>query len=137
LSQIQVNIVSAEGLIYSGPVMMLFVPASTGEMGIAPRHAPLLTKLAPGEVRAQQPDGSILSFYVSGGILEIQPNLVSVLADSALRAHELDEAAAKEARDAAREALKGASQSIDLVKAEASLIEAEARYKAAQKFKGK
>ncbi len=117
--------------------MMLFVPASTGEMGIAPRHAPLLTKLAPGEVRAQQPDGSILSFYVSGGILEIQPNLVSVLADSALRAHELDEAAAKEARDAAREALKGASQSIDLVKAEASLIEAEARYKAAQKFKGK
>ncbi len=137
MSQIQVNIVSAEGLIYSGPVMMLFVPASTGEMGIAPRHAPLLTKLAPGEVRAQQPDGSILSFYVSGGILEIQPNLVSVLADSALRAHELDEAAAKEARDAAREALKGASQSIDLVKAEASLIEAEARYKAAQKFKGK
>ena len=137
MSQIQVNIVSAEGLIYSGPVMMLFVPASTGEMGIAPRHAPLLTKLAPGEVRAQQLDGSILSFYVSGGILEIQPNLVSVLADSALRAHELDEAAAKEARDAAREALKGASQSIDLVKAEASLIEAEARYKAAQKFKGK
>ena len=137
MSQIQVNIVSAEGLIYSGPVMMLFVPASTGEMGIAPRHAPLLTKLAPGEVRAQQPDGSILSFYVSGGILEIQPNLVSVLADSALRAHELDEAAAKEARDAAREALKGASQSIDLVKAGASLIEAEARYKAAQKFKGK
>ena len=137
MSQIQVNIVSAEGLIYSGPVMMLFVPASTGEMGIAPRHAPLLTKLAPGEVRAQQPDGSILSFYVSGGILEIQPNLVSVLADSALRAHELDEAAAKEARDAAREALKGASQSIDLVKAEASLIEAEARYKAAQKFMGK
>lgn len=137
MSQIQVNIVSAEGLIYSGSVMMLFIPASTGEMGIAPRHAPLLTKLAPGEVRAQQPDGSILSFYITGGILEIQPNLVTVLADSALRADELDESAAKVARDAAREVLKGASQSIDLAKAEASLIEAESRYKAAQKFKGK
>lgn len=137
MSEIQVNIVSAEGAIFSGPVVMLFVPASTGEMGIAPRHAPLLTKLSPGEIRAEQPDGTTASFYVTGGIIEIQPNLVTVLADSALRADQLDEVAAKEARDAARAVLEGSNQNIDLAKAQANLIESEARFKAAQKLKGK
>ncbi len=104
---IQVDIVSAEGEIFSGAATMVFAPASMGEIGIAPRHAPLLTTLKPGEVRVQTPDGNEQYFYVGGGALEVQPHLVTVLADTALRAKDIDEAAALAAKQRAEEALQG------------------------------
>lgn len=134
---IHVVIVSAEGEIFSGDAEMVFVPAKMGEVGIAPRHAPLLTDLKPGEVRVQTDDGEEKFFYVTGGVLEIQPHLVSVLADSALHAEELDEAAALAARERAEQALEGRFGEVDLVQAQAELVEAEARYRAAQKLKGR
>jgi F-type H+-transporting ATPase subunit epsilon len=133
---IHVNIVSAEGEIFSGDADMVFAPARAGEVGIAPRHAPLITTLKPGSVRVQTGDGERL-FYVTGGILEIQPHLVTVLADSALHADQLDEAEALAARERAREMLQGKQEGIDLVAAQAALVEAEARYRAAQQLKGK
>ncbi len=134
---IQVEIVSAEGHIHSGPAEMVFAPAKMGEIGIAPRHAPLLTALKPGEVRVQDPEGQEHFFYVTGGMLEVQPSHVTVLADTALRGHELDEAAALAARHEAEEALKGAADETDLAQAQMELEEAHARYQAAQKLKGK
>jgi len=136
MPSIHVNIVSAEGEIFSGDAQMVFAPAKMGEVGIAPRHAPLLTHLKPGEVRVQT-ETEEKFFYVTGGILEVQPHLVTVLADSALHADELDEAAALEARERAKEALEGRHGEIDVVQAQGELIEAEARYRAAQKLKGK
>ena len=134
---IQVDIVSAEGEIYSGEAAMVFAPARMGEVGIAPRHAPLLTALKPGEVRVEDPEGQEHFFYITGGMLEIQPHLVTVLADTALRGDQLDEAAALSARDEAAKALEGISEETDLARAQAELAEAEARYRAAQKLKGK
>jgi F-type H+-transporting ATPase subunit epsilon len=133
---INVHIVSAEGEIFSGQANMVFAPAKMGELGIAPRHAPLLTGLKPGEVRVQTTDGGERIFFVTGGVIEIQPHLVTVLADSAMHAAELDEAAALEARERAREALEGGGGEIDLAQAQAELVEAEARYRAAQRLKG-
>jgi F-type H+-transporting ATPase subunit epsilon len=115
---------------------MVFAPAKMGEIGIAPRHAPLLTDLKPGSVRVQTGDGEKV-FYVTGGVLEVQPHLVTVLADSALHADQLDEAEALAARERAREALEGKHGAIDLARAQAELIEAEARYRAAQQLTGK
>ena len=108
-----------------------------GEVGIAPRHAPLLTSLKPGEVRVEDVDGKEHFFYVTGGMLEVQPHLVTVLADTALRGDELDEAAAKKAQKQAEKALEGASEETDLKRAQSELAEANARYRAAQKLKGK
>ena len=132
-----VDIVSAEGEIFAGEASMVFAPAKMGEVGIAPRHAPLLTDLRPGEVRVQDNEGKERTFYVTGGILEIQPHLVTVLADSALAADQLDEDMALAARERAREALEGGQGEIDLAQAQGELVEAEARYRAAQKLKGK
>lgn len=137
MASIRVDIVSAEGEIFSGEAAMVFAPAQLGEIGIAPRHAPLLTDLKPGEVRVQNTEGSERLFYVTGGVLEVQPHLVTVLADSALHAEQLDEEAALAARERAREALEGRHGEIDIEQAQAELVEAEARYRAAQKLKGK
>jgi len=137
MATIQVDIVSAEGEIHSGDAAMVFAPASMGEVGIAPRHAPMLTTLKPGEVRVQDADGNEETFYITGGILEVQPNRVTVLADTALRGDQLDEAAALAAQQEAEEALKGASEETDVARAQAELAEARARYRAAQKLKGK
>ena len=137
MATINVDIVSAEGEIFSGEAGMVFAPARMGEVGIAPRHAPMLTALKPGEVRVQDTDGKEQVFYITGGMLEIQPNQVTVLADTALRGDQLDEAAALAAQRQAEEALKGASQETDLARAQAELEEARARYRAAQKLKGK
>jgi F-type H+-transporting ATPase subunit epsilon len=137
MSSIRVEIVSAEGEIFSGDAEMLFAPAQQGELGIAPRHAPLLTNLKPGEVRVQTGDGEEQFFYVTGGILEIQPHLVTVLADSALHGDQLDEEAALEARNRAREVLEGRHTTTDLAQAQTELVEAEARYRAAQKLSGR
>jgi F-type H+-transporting ATPase subunit epsilon len=132
---IHVNIVSAEGEIFTGDADMVFAPARAGEIGIAPRHAPLLTTLKPGSVRVQTGETEKL-FYVTGGILEVQPYLITVLADSALHAEQLDEAEALAARERAREMLEGKHGAIDLARAQAELVEAEARYRAAQQLKG-
>ena len=133
---INVEIVSAEGEIFSGEAEMVFAPARLGEVGIAPRHAPLLTDLIPGEVRVQTAEEDEKLFYVTGGVLEVQPHLVTVLADSALRADQLDESAALAARERAREVLEGRHGEVDLKQAQAEMVEAEARYRAAQKLKG-
>ena len=133
---LEVDIVSAEGEIYSGEAAMVFAPASMGEIGIAPRHAPLMTTLKPGEVRVQDTDGKEHFFYVTGGILEVQPHVVMVLADTAMRGDELDEAAALAAQEEAQRALEGVSEETDLKRAQAELAEARARYRAAQKLKG-
>jgi F-type H+-transporting ATPase subunit epsilon len=116
---------------------MVFAPAQMGEVGIAPRHAPLLTALKPGEVRVQTEEGKEESFYITGGMLEIQPHVVTILADTALRGDQLDEAAALAAQQDAEEALKGASEETDVARAQAELAEARARYRAAQKLKGR
>jgi F-type H+-transporting ATPase subunit epsilon len=116
---------------------MVFAPAAMGEVGIAPRHAPMLSPLSPGEVRVQDADGNEQSFYITGGLLEVQPHLVTVLADTALRGDQLDEAAALAAQQQAEKALEGASEETDLARAQAELAEARARYRAAQHLKGK
>ena len=126
---INVDIVSAEGEIFSGPAAMVFVPAVQGEIGIAPRHAPLLTMLKPGEVRVQSPDGSEHGFYVGGGALEIQPQRVTVLADTAIRAKDLDEAAALAAKQRAEEALRDKAGHITQAEALAELARAAAQLK--------
>jgi len=137
MTSIQVDIVSAEGEIFSGEAEMVFAPGQLGEIGIAPRHAPLLTKLKPGEVRVQSVDGQEQFFFVTGGILEVQPTQVTVLADSALRAEDLDEDEAHAARERAREALEGRHGEIDIEQAQRDMVEAEARYRAAEKLKGR
>ncbi|RZV33104.1 MAG: F0F1 ATP synthase subunit epsilon [Chromatiales bacterium] len=137
MAMIQVDIVSAEGEIHTGEAAMVFAPASMGEVGIAPRHAPMLTTLKPGEVRVQDADGNEEAFYITGGMLEIQPSKVMILADTALRGDQLDEAAALAAQQQAEKALEGASQETDVARAQAELEEARARYRAAQKLKGK
>ena len=136
MATIQVDIVSAEGEIHSGTASMVFAPAKMGEVGIAPRHAPMLTPLNPGEVRVQDEEGKEETFYITGGMLEVQPQLVTILADTALRGDELDEAAALSAQQDAEEALKGASEETDVARAQLELAEARARYRAAQKLKG-
>ncbi len=136
MATIKVDIVSAEGEIHSGEATMVFAPAQMGEVGIAPRHAPLLTALNPGEVRVQTEDGKEESFYITGGMLEVQPHAVTILADTALRGDQLDEAAALAAQQEAEQALEGASEETDIARAQLELTEARARYRAAQKLKG-
>ena len=127
MSQINVDIVSAEGEIFSGSGSMVFAPAVEGDVGIAPRHAPLLTLLRAGEVRVRDEQGNDAHFFVSGGILEIQPFKVTVLADTALRAKDLDEAAALEAKRRAEDAIAQRQSDIDYARAQAELAEAIAK----------
>ena len=135
MSTLHVDIVAAEGHIYSGDATMLFAPATMGEVGIAPRHAPLLTTLKPGTVRVQLADGTERPFFVGGGILEVQPRLVTVMADTALRARDADEAAALAAKTSAEARLAGATSQIDVAKVQAELVEAAARLKFVQDLK--
>ncbi len=121
---IHVDIVSAEDEIFSGIAEMLFAPAEMGEVGIAPRHAPLITKLLPGEVRVKISDKETQEYFVSGGILEVQPHIVTVLADTAIRAKDIDEAAALAAKEKAEEMLADKSGKIDYAQAQAQLMEA-------------
>ena len=134
---LHVDIVSAEAEIYSGTVTMVFAPAEMGEVGIAPRHAPMLTKLKPGEVRVQTQQGEELSFFVSGGLLEVQPHVVTVLADTAIRAHDLDEAAALEAKERAEQMLSDKQADIDYARAQAELVESMAQLAAIRKLREK
>ena len=135
-SSIHVDIVSAEGEIFSGSAAMVFVPAAAGELGIAPRHAPLLTTLKAGEVRVQPAGGGEEQlFWFGGGAIEIQPHLVTVLADTAARAKDLDEAAAMAAKQRAEEALKDRSGEMDLAEAQAELLRAVAQLRAIEKLR--
>ncbi|WP_424947243.1 F0F1 ATP synthase subunit epsilon [Candidatus Spongiihabitans sp.] len=106
MSTIQVEIVSAEAEIWSGEGVMVFAPGVAGELGIAPKHAPLITTLKPGDVRVQMEDGDQQFFFISGGLLEVQPHLVTVLSDTVIRGDDLDEAAAREAQQKIEEKLK-------------------------------
>jgi len=137
MATIKVDIVSAEGEIFAGEANMVFAPARMGEVGIAPRHAPLLTGLKPGEVRVEDTAGNEQFFYITGGMLEVQPHQVTILADTALRGEQLDEAAALSAQQQAEQALEGASEQTDIARAQQELAEARARYRAAQNLKGK
>jgi F-type H+-transporting ATPase subunit epsilon len=132
---IQVDIVSAEGELFSGSASMVFAPGTQGDLGIAPRHAPLLTLLNPGEVRVQTPDGQEHVFWVGGGALEVQPNKVTVLADTALRAKDLDEAAALAAKQRAEDAIKDKSGHISIAEAQAELARVVAQLKMIQRLR--
>jgi F-type H+-transporting ATPase subunit epsilon len=135
MNTIHVDIVSAEGEIFRGDAAMVFAPAQMGELGIAPNHAPLLTGLRPGGVRVQTTEGEELFFYVSGGIIEIQPKNVTVLADTALRAKDLDEAAAAQARRRAEELLENRESAKDIATAQAELAQAAAQLALLEKIK--
>ena len=134
---IHVDIVSAEGQIFSGEASMVFVPGSQGELGIAPRHAPLLTTLKAGEVRVQSDGAEEQSFYVGGGTLEIQPNRVTVLADTAARARDLDEAAAVAAKQRAEDAVRERTDKIEIAEAQAELLRAVAQLRAIERLRKK
>jgi len=136
MATMHVDIVSAEGEIFSGEAVMVFAPASQGDVGIAPRHAPLLTNLRPGDLRVETPEGEEKFFYVTGGVLEVQPHMVTVLADSAMHGDDLDEEAARVAKETAEQELAGADQK-GLEHARLQLVEAAARYRAVQKLKGR
>jgi F-type H+-transporting ATPase subunit epsilon len=134
---IHVDIVSAEGQIFSGEASMVFAPGSQGELGIAPRHAPLLTTLKAGEVRVQSEGAQEQVFYVGGGVMEVQPHQVSVLADAAVRAQDLDEAAAISARQRAEEAVRGRTDKVGIAEAQSELLRAVAQLKAIQRLRKK
>lgn len=121
---IHVDIVSAEKEIFSGLAEMVFAPAEMGEIGVAPRHAPLITNMKPGEVRVKVNENESHPFYISGGIIEVQPHLVTILADTAIRAKDIDEAAALDAKQKAEEAMQDKSGRIDYATAQAQLLEA-------------
>ncbi|HTD30183.1 MAG TPA: F0F1 ATP synthase subunit epsilon [Steroidobacteraceae bacterium] len=129
---IHVDIVSAEGEIFSGDAAVVFAPAKEGDLGIYPRHAPLLSLLKAGEVRVRTPDGEEHFFFVGGGALEVQPHKVTVLADTALRAKDIDEAAALAAKQRAEAALLDKSDRISMAEAQAELARAIAQLKVLQ-----
>ncbi len=132
---IHVDIVSAEEEIFSGPANMVSAPAEMGEVGIMPRHTPLVTRLKPGEVKVQIEGQEDQFFFVSGGILEIQPHVVTVLSDTAIRAKDLDEAAAEEAKRKAEELIADSKGDIDYAKAQAELLEAVAQLRMIQNIR--
>ncbi|WP_150047741.1 MULTISPECIES: F0F1 ATP synthase subunit epsilon [Methylomonas] len=132
---IHVDIVSAEQEVYSGLAEMLFAPAELGEVGIAPRHAPLITRLKPGEVRVKISDKESQEFFVSGGLLEVQPHVVTVLADTAIRARDIDEAQALQAKARAEEMLSDKSGKIDYAIAQAQLAEAVMQLKTLERLR--
>jgi len=135
MSVIHVDIVSAEREIYSGDVAMVFAPAIMGEVGIAPGHAALITRMGPGEVRVQLASGEEQAFFVSGGMLEVQPKVVTVLSDSAIRAKDIDEAAVLKAKQEAEENLRDKSGKIDMARAQAEFAELSAQLQTIQRLR--
>lgn len=135
MATIHCDIVSAEEEIFSGDARMVIATGEMGELGIAPRHAPLITRLKPGQVRVQLDSGDEQFFYVSGGILEVQPSVVTVLADTAIRAKDLDEAAARKAKDEAERALSNRTDALEVAQAQAQLAQALAQLQALEKLR--
>jgi len=132
---IRVDIVSAEAEIFRGEAQLVVANGEMGELGIAPRHAPLITRLKPGQLRVILPSGEEQFFYISGGILEVQPQVVTVLADTAMRAKDIDEAAALKARDAAERALADRTDSMEVTEAQAQLAQAAAQLQAIERLR--
>ncbi len=132
---IRCDIVSAHEEIYSGDAVMIFATGVVGELGISPRHAPLITQLKPGPVRVQQPDGEEVFFFVGGGILEVQPHIVTVLADTAVRADDLDEAAAVRAKEEAERELQDRTGEMEVAEAQAKLADAIAQLQALERLR--
>ena len=135
--RIHVDVVSAEEMIFSGEADHVVLPGESGELGIWPRHTPLLTRIRPGAVRIKLPDGGEEFVYVYGGMLEVQPTMVTVLADTAIRAHDLDEARAQQAKKAAEELLQKRDSSMDYAKAEAELADAIGQLAAIKKLRNR
>jgi len=134
-AMLRLDIVSAEKAIFSGEASMVYLSGVMGEMGIAPGHSPLVTRLKPGNIHAILADGKEEILYLSGGMLEVQPYLVTVLADTVLRAQELDEAAALEAKSRAEKILREKSTEVDIAKATLELAEAIAQIRVLQKMR--
>jgi F-type H+-transporting ATPase subunit epsilon len=137
MSNIQVDVVSAEEMIFSGMAKFVALPGESGELGIMPGHTPLITRIKPGAVRIEKADGSEEFVFVAGGILEVQPHHVTVLSDTAIRGKDLDEAKANEARSQAEEALKNAKSEIDMAMATSELAVLAAQLTALRKFRQK
>jgi F-type H+-transporting ATPase subunit epsilon len=134
-STIRCDIVSAEQEIFQGEVQMVVATGEMGELGIAPRHAPLITRLKPGQIRVTLANGEEQLFYVSGGILEVQPQVVTVLADTAIRGGDLDEAKAQAAKAEAERILAGRGEAMDLAEAQMKLVEAMAQLQALERLR--
>ncbi len=137
MATIHVDVVSAEGSIFAGEAKFVALPGEAGELGILPGHTPLITRIKPGAVRIESADGNEEFVFVAGGILEIQPNLVTVLADTAIRGKDLDEAKAVEAKRAAEEALQNQSSELDLARAQSELAVAAAQIAAIARLRRK
>ena len=137
MNTIHVDVVSAEEAIFSGEARFVALPGEAGELGIYPRHTPLITRIKPGSVRIELPDGKEEFVFVAGGILEVQPNVVTVLSDTAIRGKDLDEEKANTARHAAEEALKNAKSEIDMARATSELAILAAQIAALRKYRDK
>ncbi len=135
MSTIRVDIVSAEAEIFRGNATLVVATGEMGELGIAPRHAPLITRLKPGQVRVVTDGGQEQTFFVSGGILEVQPQVVSVLADTAIRADDLDEAAAKKAMEEAQRTIANRTDALEIAKAQAELAQLAAQVQLIEKLR--
>ena len=138
MATLHVSVVSAEGSIFEGGAKFVALPGESGELGILPRHTPLITRIKPGAVRIERADNNEEEFvFVAGGILEVQPGTVTVLADTAIRGKDLDEAKSVEARRQAEEAMKNAKSDIDFAKAQGEFAAMAAQIAAIRKFRGK
>ena len=137
MSTILVDVVSAEESIFSGEARFVALPGEAGELGIYPRHTPLITRIRPGSVRIQTADGGEEFVFVAGGILEVQPNCVTVLSDTAVRGKDLDEEKANVAKKAAEEALKNAKTDVDMARAQSELAILAAELAALRRYRGK
>jgi F-type H+-transporting ATPase subunit epsilon len=135
MTTIRCDIVSAEAEIFRGEAKMVIATGEAGELGIAPRHAPLITRLKPGQVRVLAENGEEQFFYVSGGILEVQPQVVTVLADTAIRAKDLDEAAARHAKENAERLLANRADAVEIAQAQAELMQAVAQLRAIEQLR--
>ena len=134
MNTIHVDVVSAEESIFSGEARFVALPGEAGELGIFPRHTPLITRIKPGSVRIEKADGSEEFVFVAGGIIEVQPNCVTVLSDTAIRGKDLDEEKANAARALAQEAVKNAKSDVDLAIAQSELVMLAAQLAALRKF---
>ena len=136
MNTIHVDVVSVEESVFSGEARFVALPGESGELGILPRHTPLITRIKAGSVRIEKADGTEEFIFVAGGILEVQPDRVTVLSDTAIRGKDLDEEKANEARMAAQEAVKNANSDIDLAKATSELAVMAAQLSALRKYRG-
>ncbi|WP_202839702.1 F0F1 ATP synthase subunit epsilon [Luteimonas saliphila] len=135
MTTIRCDIVSAEAEIFQGEATLVVATGEMGELGIAPRHAPLITRLKPGKVVVTQPDGSVLDFAIGGGILEVQPQVVTILADTAIRADDIDEAAVRAAKEEAERVLAGRGEAMDIAEAQQKMAEVMAQLSALERLR--